>query len=205
MKCIYLRTNLVNGKQYVGQTVNFKNREYDWKCLKAIYANKYLSNARAKYGFENFKVEILKECNTKEELNKWEKHYVDELNTKVPNGYNLTDGGNSLSGFKHSDESKKKMSESTKGEKHPFWGKSISNDAKQKSMMNQQTRKEVYQYTLDEKLIKKYNSIHEAARQTNTCAGEILHCCNGGFFNKKRNKWVNVKQYKGYKWSFKPL
>ena len=48
MKCVYLRTNLVNGKQYVGQTVNFKNREYDWKCLKAIYANKYLSNARAK-------------------------------------------------------------------------------------------------------------------------------------------------------------
>ena len=76
MKCIYLRTNLVNGKQYVGQTNDFKQREYDWKCLKAIYANKYLSCARMKYGFDNFKVEILRECKTQKELNEWEKYYI---------------------------------------------------------------------------------------------------------------------------------
>ena len=205
MKCIYLRTNLFNGKQYVGQTNDFKQREYDWKCLKAIYANKYLSCARMKYGFDNFKVEILRECDTQKELNEWEKYYINELNTKKPNGYNLTDGGNGVSGFKHSEESKKKMSDSTKGEKHPFWGKHITNEAKYKSMINQPTRKEVYQYTLNDKLIKRYNSINEAARETNICAGEILHCCNGGFFSKSRNKWVNVKQYNGYKFSFEEL
>lgn len=202
MKCIYLRTNLINGKQYVGQTNNFKNREYDWKCIKAIYANKHLSNARNKYGLENWKVEILKECETQDELNKWEKYYINELNTKTPNGYNLTDGGNGISGFKHSEETKKKMSESTKGNNHPQYGKPISKESKNKSMLNQPTRKTVYQYSLEGKLINVYPSVNEAARKTGYNISEISVCCNGGKFHKKRNKWVNVKQYKGFKWSY---
>ena len=92
MKCIYLRTNLINGKQYVGQTVNFEQREYEW-FHATFYAGQYINNARGKYGVDNFKVEILKECDTLDELNKWEMYYIKDLNTKYPNGYNLTCGG----------------------------------------------------------------------------------------------------------------
>lgn len=205
MKCIYLRTNLVNGKQYVGQTNNFVNREYDWKCLKAKYANNHISNARKKYGLDNWKVEILRECKTQDELNKWEMYYIIKYNTKHPNGYNLTNGGNGIAGFKHSEESKKKMSENTKGEKHPQYGKHISKEAKEKSMLNQPTRKTVYQYSLDEKLINSYPSVNEAYRQTGFNISEISHCCNGGYFNNTRGKWVNCNSYKGYKWSYIPL
>ena len=38
MKTIYLRTNLINGKKYVGQTSDFKRRERDWRKLGTTYS-----------------------------------------------------------------------------------------------------------------------------------------------------------------------
>lgn len=138
MKCIYLRTNMVNGKQYVGQTNDMKIRDYCWYSTNMKYAGAYITNARNKYGTENFKTEILKECDTQEELNHWEQYYIKELNTKFPNGYNLTDGGGGISGYhfsekqrlkkiglKHSEETKKKISQSLKG-------KIVSEESKKK-------------------------------------------------------------------------
>lgn len=115
MKCIYLRTNLVNGKQYVGQTVDFKSRESDWKNMNQPYAGSLINNARKKYGVDNFQTEILIECDTQEELNYWEMYYIKKMNTKRPFGYNLTNGGDGTSGFQFSEESKKKMSEAKLG------------------------------------------------------------------------------------------
>ena len=114
MMCVYLRTNKVNGKQYVGQTVNFKQRDRDWKYNKN-YSNGAVDNARAKYGVENFKTDILRECDTQEELNYWEQYYIKTLNTKVPNGYNITDGGGGMSGYHMSEQSKTKISNANKG------------------------------------------------------------------------------------------
>lgn len=119
MMCIYLRTNLVNGKQYVGQTKDFKQREDRWRCMTHHYAGKLIDNARKKYGFDSFKCEVLKECQTLDELNFWEKYYIEKLNTKTPNGYNLTDGGDGSNGYKHTEEIKRKLSELRKG-KTPF-------------------------------------------------------------------------------------
>ena len=124
MKCIYVRTNLVNGKQYVGQTNDFKQREKDWKTV-SLYAGDLINKARKKYGLENWKVDILRECETQEELNKWEMYYIKSLNTKKPNGYNLTDGGGGLSGLIFTDEHKRKLSESRKG-------KSLSKETRRK-------------------------------------------------------------------------
>ena len=136
MKCIYLRTNLVNGKQYVGQTVDFTKRENEWNCDKALYAGSYINNAREKYGTENWTVEVLRECETQDELNEWEIYYIKKLNTKRPVGYNLTDGGGGLSGYHVSEETKEKISKSLKGkysgEKSPSYGKKHTKEAKQK-------------------------------------------------------------------------
>ena len=93
MGVIYLRTNLVNGMQYVGQSSNFKNRESNWKNKNQPYANQFLTKARNKYGLDNFKTEILIECQTEDELNNWEKYYIKSYNTLFPNGYNFQDGG----------------------------------------------------------------------------------------------------------------
>lgn len=131
MKCIYLRTNLINGKKYVGQTVNFKNRQNAW-LFKKRYAGEAIDNARKRYGTENFKVEILRECDTQDELNKWEMYFIKELNTISPNGYNLTNGGEGVSGYKISDETKQKMSIAHSGEKNIMFGKTHSAEARDK-------------------------------------------------------------------------
>lgn len=115
MGYIYLRKNLTNGKCYVGQTDNIKERNYKWNCLNARYGGYAINNARAKYGADGFSFEILKEC-PNEEMNYWEKYYVKELNSKVPYGYNMTDGGDSR--CEMTEETKKKMSAAHKGTKH---------------------------------------------------------------------------------------
>ena len=114
MGVIYLRTNRINGKKYVGQATNLKVRQYSWNCLLCRYAGNAINNARAKYGIDAFDFEILKEC-PDDELNKWEKYYVKELNTKRPYGYNMTDGGDGVKGCHISEEHKKKISTKLKG------------------------------------------------------------------------------------------
>lgn len=65
--------------------------------------------------------------------------------------------------------------------------------------------KQVYQYTLDGELIGIYPSAREAARELGFNHSTIIKCCNGGFFDKNKNKWINITQHKGYRWSYEPL
>lgn len=113
MGVIYVRPNLINGKKYVGQATNLEVRQKAWKNLNKPYAGKAINNARKKYGIDNFGFEILKECKD-EELDYWEMYYIKELNTKVPYGYNMTDGGEGMNGYTHSEETRKKLSEIVK-------------------------------------------------------------------------------------------
>jgi group I intron endonuclease len=85
---IYKTTNLINNKCYVGKD-KYNNPKY-------IGSGKFLKYAINKYGKQNFKKEIIQICSSLEELNEREIYWIKELNTKVPNGYNLTDGGEGL-------------------------------------------------------------------------------------------------------------
>lgn len=100
---IYKTTNLINGKVYVGQDSRNRPKYYG--------SGKYIRRAIKKYGKENFKKEIMAWCYTKKHLNFLEQLYIDTFNTKVPNGYNLTDGGEGTLGFKPSEETRKKLSD----------------------------------------------------------------------------------------------
>lgn len=216
MGVIYLRTCLVNGKQYVGQTIDFKKRENAWKCIKWAYANQLLTEDRNKYGLENFKTEILEECDNSK-LDELERYYIEKLNTIYPNGYNDNEGG-SIS-FHHSEETKKKIGKSGKGKHSDRKGISLTDEHKQNISKSLKGRipteaikahaeinsKRVFQYTIDNKLVKEYSSIREASRETKFSFNGIRCCCNGGFFSKARNKWVCCKTFKGYKWSYNPL
>ena len=94
-----------NGKKYIGQTVKHYNSGKKsgylarWKAhISEANRNlnycRLLDNAIRKYGSNNFKVSLICECNTFEELNEKEQHYISTHNSMSPNGYNLTTGGN---------------------------------------------------------------------------------------------------------------
>ena len=88
---IYLITNLVNGKQYVGQSVNIHHR---WICHQnpRDIENTPINLAIKKYGKDSFKFEIIENCLQKE-LNEKEIYWIKYYNTLVPNGYNIRQGG----------------------------------------------------------------------------------------------------------------
>lgn len=110
--CVYVHTNKVNGKKYVGITC--REPEVRWQNGKAYKHNVYFTNAIQKYGWENFKHEVLLTNETLEFANKVEKCLIKAYKCKIPNGYNMTDGGDGTPGHILSDESKQKMSKSLK-------------------------------------------------------------------------------------------
>lgn len=82
---IYKITNILNGKIYVGQDSNNDPEYYG--------SGKIIKNAIKKYGKENFIKETIEFCETKEKLNEREIYWISEINSIVPNGYNITSGG----------------------------------------------------------------------------------------------------------------
>ncbi len=105
---IYKITNLIDGKNYVGQTINFNQRIGQHKRGK-----QFIDKAIQKYGWKNFTVEIVEECTSLEQLNKREIFWIAAFNSKVPNGYNLTDGGDGIFGC--SDETRAKLAAASTG------------------------------------------------------------------------------------------
>jgi len=82
---IYKTTNLLNGKIYIGQDRN-NNKNY-------LGSGKLLKKAIKKYGKDNFKKEILEECQSEEDLNDREVFWISQYNsTNRDIGYNISDG-----------------------------------------------------------------------------------------------------------------
>lgn len=106
---IYSITNILNGKRYIGQTYNFKDR---WMRHRSYLKhnsehNAHLQNAWNKYGASNFKFEIIEVCpfSDLDEREIYWINYHDSKNT----GYNFADGGLGCKGYKHSEEEIMKM------------------------------------------------------------------------------------------------
>ncbi|MBR6712359.1 MAG: GIY-YIG nuclease family protein [Selenomonadaceae bacterium] len=115
---VYKITNKLNGRSYVGKTTRSVEERFGEhaRCKKFL-----VDKAICKYGRENFLVEVIEECETIEQLNEREIFWIAELNCKVPNGYNLTDGGEG--NLNPSAETRAKMSAARSGENHPMYGK----------------------------------------------------------------------------------
>lgn len=86
---IYVITNLLDGMQYVGQTT----RSIEQRFKEHMKAKSYIGSAIREVGTENFSIEIIAECASKEELNAKEIFFIEEFDCMAPNGYNLTEGG----------------------------------------------------------------------------------------------------------------
>ena len=89
MVTIYKITNTLNGKPYVGLTQQPIERRF----LQHAKAHTPLGDAMRECGLENFTIEVIERCETLEQAKRQERFWIRVLNSKVPNGYNQSDGG----------------------------------------------------------------------------------------------------------------
>lgn len=159
-KGIYRIINLVDGKSYIGSAQNLKRRwvAHHNQLVKKVHYNPHLLRAWNKYGFLNFKFEILEYVENDGLLIEREQHYLDVHKTYVrKNGYNILRFAGSTLGRKHtaktkhlnslrhkgkkiSDTQKATVSEKLSGNKNPMYGKKHNEKTRILMKQNQVSR-----------------------------------------------------------------
>lgn len=141
--CVYVITNVLNGKQYVGVTKNISSRMRS-HASHTIPTKAAIKNAIKKYGREHFTIEVLEE-GSQDYCYEREPYWIENFNTLKPSGYNICTGGRGAkgltgenngmfgrrgalhphfgkpgyrSGVPHTKQSREKMSAARRGKKH---------------------------------------------------------------------------------------
>lgn len=135
-KCIYMYTNNLNGRKYIGKSIKFKKRHRE-HCRGQNANQMPIDRAFKKYGENNFKLDILLDAShlsdedAEDYLNHMEIYYIWKYNVfKDKKHYNLTVGGDGFgSGENHH------MFGRT-GEKHHRFGKTHSEETRAKISRN---------------------------------------------------------------------
>ena len=121
---VYMYTNKVNGRRYIGITNDLERRRKE----HLRHSTQLIDRKIKEYGADNFDLVVIF-TGTYEECKIKEQEYIEQYQTLASqNGYNITKGGDGVVGFSHSEESKKRMSESHKKLPH----KPHSEETKQK-------------------------------------------------------------------------
>jgi group I intron endonuclease len=90
MRGIYLWTNLINGKKYVGKSENIQKRKRSYKDEIKKDSSRYIIKAMKKHGLENFKFEILEKIENDINILEKEQLWMDHYDTMDKNkGYNV--------------------------------------------------------------------------------------------------------------------
>lgn len=188
---IYKLENLINGKIYIGQSIDLVKRIRAYKNCQCIGQTK-IYNAIKRYGWENFQVEYLYSRDIEEvtidTLNHLEAFYI-EAYQSIRKGYNLMTGGNNS---RHTEESKLKLSISHKGllvgEKNYMYGKHLSKETidkmkETKKNMSLETRQNMSKAQLGKKATeetkKKISEIHKGRKRSIETKTNISNALKG--------------------------
>ena len=185
---VYLISNNVNGKCYVGSTIHLDQRrkQHFSRLEHNKHVNKHLQNAYNKYGREAFEFEVLEiidiDDSIKDNLLMREQFWIDNLKP----AYNILPVAGSNLGYQHTEETKQKISNSTKGVK-----KSESHAKHRKSQSHHSI------INIDGVV---YNSIKEASEKTKVKYNTIQRRLKNPnfpnyFYIKYSNKNVNQLKY----------
>ena len=180
-----------NNKVYIGITCRLKQR---WGGNGYHYSRQYFGRAILKYGWDNIEHEILFSDLTKEEAKAKEIELIKLYKSNNPDyGYNITPGGdipwNAGRTFEkyHSDETRKKMSESHKGKPAPSKGCHRSDEFKQK--LRDYQYHPILQIDKNGKVVNEFNNIKDVYVKTGVA---VSRCLSGKF-----------KTAGGYYWKWK--
>jgi group I intron endonuclease len=196
---IYKITN-PKGKIYIGQTIDFQRRVYQYKMLNCKEQPK-LYNSLKKYGFQNHKIELIYQCDI-DSLTFFERYYQEKYKTIEDNNLNCFLVTTKDKTGKHTDETKIKISNALKGKKKTaehisrlpqnqkgkFRPKS-SAETKLKMILNNGMSKKVYQYSKESVFLKEHISTLQAEHET-------------GATNISSAALGRLKQSGGFKWSY---
>lgn len=173
---VYLITNLINNRKYIGKRSYKGNPEDD----KYLGSGKYISRAVNKYGPENFSKEIIEFCETSDEAYEREAYWITHYNAvKNSDFYNLSEGGKGSRGFSFvmPEEAKQKIGISKRGERNHFYGKGYllsgenngmygkkhTREAKEKMSKNNCMNQEYYRQNLSK--IRKGSKLSEETKR----------------------------------------
>lgn len=177
ISCIYEIRNIITNDIYIGSTNNFKKRIWTHKrqLIKNKHHSIYLQRSVNKYGLNNFMFNILELAESKDLL-KTEQHYIDSKNPS----YNCAKSSTApMKNKKHSDETKRKMSQIHKGNKYNL-GKKHSDEYKEiKRQLRLGTKLSVNTKQKMSETAKKINSInridHEKAKKKIIDSNGLIH------------------------------
>lgn len=133
---VYVVTNLINGKRYIGKTVLTLTKR--WSAHRGHAERRantmILHAAIRKYGHENFEISQLC-CARDNLLPRLETFFIKSMGTRIEfgHGYNMTDGGEGMIGRYPSVETRAKMSSALKGNKRSL-GRKMTQENKAKLM-----------------------------------------------------------------------
>lgn len=190
---IYKATNKINGKSYIGQTVDYKSRVWQhMRCYEKEDCK--FHDAIKEFGSDNFDWEVLETCNGKEKANDLERKYI-ELFNSYRNGYNDNKGGvgghnaRAIVCLKLDGEFVKRYDSASDAEKDGFNNVNVllccknklytcknhlfmfendykENGAKQYVKPESSSKRKVVQCDLDGNFISRYDSVQEASEKT---------------------------------------
>jgi len=138
---IYLATNQINSKIYIGKTVRTVERRWSQHVSSARSgATTYFHNAIRKYGDDAFEISILETVDDPGVLNDREIHWISTLHPD----YNMTPGGDGHPvGYKHSDATRQRMRDAQKGRKHSDATRAKISDANTGHKCSDATRQKI--------------------------------------------------------------
>lgn len=181
---IYKIKNKVNGKVYIGQSIDIKRRWYAHKneLGRQVHCNSHMQKSWNKYGEENFEFSILEECDLND-IDEKEIFWISYYNSANQDfGYNLTDGGQGIHGYIPTEEWKNLMYKMSKAEP-------------------------VLQFDMDGNLLERWRSAAWAGRSLNIPISGIRQCvkldgdqyqCHGYIWlleTTYNNKNFNIETY----------
>ena len=213
MGFIYLITNKINNKKYVGQTkytIEHRIKSHLDNIERGNPSNSLIDNAIKKYGIENFIIEKLEECSN-DLLDEREIFWIENKNSYVRNneGYNLTLGGKGK--LEYSDEDILQL-----------WNKGLKNEEIAKKLFAnpntisqrlkvllpegevrkrhlESNKKKVAQFDLEGNLIKIWNSAAEAEEELKLSKGSVCRCCKNQRTHVDKSIWTYYEEMESIK------